>query len=68
MAVVIACCHNLACKSLPEWKRRGGRKELILLLHFIFSISVLGEEPKALEAFFIMCPSTEGDDVSGPSI
>lgn len=68
MAVVIVCCHNLACKSLPEWKRRGGRRELILLLHFIFSLSVLGAAPKALEAFFIMSPSTAGDDVSGPSI
>lgn len=58
MAVVIVFCHNLACKSLPEWKRGGGRRELILLLYFIFSLSVLGAEPKALDAVFIMCTST----------
>lgn len=68
MAVVIVCCHNLACKSLPEWKRGEGRRELILLLYIIFSLSALGAEPKALEAIFIMCPSRGGDNVSGSSI
>lgn len=68
MAAVIVCCHNLACKSLPEWKQKGGRSELILLLYFIFSPSALGAEPKALEAIFIKCASTEGDSVSGPAV
>ena len=59
MAAVIVCCHNTACKSFPEWKRRGGRRVAILLLYFIFSLSALGAEPKALVAIFIMC--TGGD-------
>lgn len=65
MAPVIVCCHNSACKSFPEWKKRGGRRVLILLLYFIFSLSALGTEPKALEAVFIMCPC-EGRDCKSP--
>lgn len=69
MAIVIVNCHNLSCKSLPEWERRGRRRELILSLYFIFCLSSLGVQPKAWEAFFIiMCPSTRGDTASGPTI
>lgn len=65
MAVVIVRCHNSACKSLPEWKRGAERRELILWLDFIYSLSALGAQPKALD---IMCTSTRGDNGNDRSI
>ncbi|KAJ4937276.1 hypothetical protein JOQ06_001855 [Pogonophryne albipinna] len=32
------------------------------------SLSALGAEPKALDAIFIMCTSSGGDDDSGPTV
>lgn len=66
LCAVITWPVNLSLSG--RWKWRGGRRELILLLYFIFSLSVLGAKPKALETIFIMWPSTGKDYVSGPSI
>ncbi len=60
LCAVITWPVNLSPSGRGE---EGG--ELILLLYFIFSLSALGAQPKALDAFFIKCPSTGGDDVSG---
>lgn len=68
MAVIIVSCHNLACKSLPEWKRRGGRKELILVALHLHPLAAFGAEPEALKAFFIMCPSKRRRIISSPSV
>lgn len=65
MAVVIARCHNLACKSLPEREERRVRSELILFLYFIISFFAIGMVPKVLETF-ITWSSAAGDGVGGP--